>query len=172
MFLIIYSFYLNTCRPGKSVQCSSDPEFTFSNVPRKYVKTMGKFEGALCVHYHQRIIFQLRNILKVWNSIMLFETFVRKQNNLQILLKWKIWKTLHNLVWRITEYDSLKYTWKTQNVPQFSKCSSGSRDPTFFHVWLHVIYVNMLVIMYVHKYKVLLVGYKFLLTWFLLTLGV
>ena len=34
-------------RPGKSVQCSSDPECTFSNVPRKYVKTTGKFERAL-----------------------------------------------------------------------------------------------------------------------------
>ena len=27
------------CRPGKSVQCSSDPEFAFSNVPQKCIKT-------------------------------------------------------------------------------------------------------------------------------------
>ena len=42
-------------------------------------------------------------------------TSARKQNNLQILLT-GVWKTLHNLKWQIT-----------QNVPQFSKCSSGSR---------------------------------------------
>ena len=46
----------------------------------------GTFERALRVHYPQRIIFQLRNILKVWNAIMLLGTSVRKQHNLQILL--------------------------------------------------------------------------------------
>ena len=42
-----------TYRPRKSVQCSSDPEFAFSNVPRKCVKTTGKFELALRVHYRK-----------------------------------------------------------------------------------------------------------------------
>ena len=54
----------------------------FSNVPQKYVKTTGKFERALRVHYRHQIII----ILKVWNSIMLVGTSVRrKQYNLQIL---------------------------------------------------------------------------------------
>ena len=44
-------------RPGKSVQCSSYLEFAFSNVPQKCVKTTGKFDRALRVHYPQRIIF-------------------------------------------------------------------------------------------------------------------
>ena len=65
-------------RHGKSVQYSLDPEFAFSNGPQT--------PGNLNVHYPQRIIFPLRNILKVWNSIMLVGTSVRKQNNLQILL--------------------------------------------------------------------------------------
>ena len=75
-------FFFYSCRPRKSVQCSTDPEFGLSNVPQKCVKTMEN----LNVHYPQRIIFQLRNILKVWNSIMLVGTFVRKQKNLHILL--------------------------------------------------------------------------------------
>ena len=73
-------------RPGKSVQYSSDPEFAFSNVPQKCVKRTRKFGHALRVRYPRRIIFQLRSILKVWNSIMFVGTSVRKQNNLQILL--------------------------------------------------------------------------------------
>ena len=64
----------------------SDPEFAFSNVPQKSVNVLENFERSLRVHYPQRIIFQLRNILKVWNSILLVGTSVRKRNNLQILL--------------------------------------------------------------------------------------
>ena len=57
------------------------------NVPLVFPrKNNGKFERALCVHYHQKIIFQLRDILNVLNSIVLVGTSVRKQNNLQILL--------------------------------------------------------------------------------------
>ena len=47
---------------------------------------MENFEPALRVYYPQRITFQLRNILEVWNSIMLFGKSARKQNKLQILL--------------------------------------------------------------------------------------
>ena len=60
-----FRFKSNT---GKGVQCSSDPEFAFSNVPQNgkikflFLET-GKFERALCVRY-QRIIFQLRKFLK------------------------------------------------------------------------------------------------------------
>ena len=78
---------------------------SLSNVPQKCVKTTGKFVRALCVHYPQRIIFQFRNI-KVCNSIMFVGTSVRKQNNFQILLTGYELKTLHNLKWQITEYNS------------------------------------------------------------------
>ena len=79
----------------------------------------GKVDRALCVHYSQRIIFQLRNILKVWNSIMLLVgTSVRKQNNLQILLTGNE-KPSHS---QITKYDSSKFALKIflnlANVPQ------------------------------------------------------
>ena len=49
----------------KKVQCSSDPEFAFSNVPQKCVKTMEILTVHYAVHYRQRIIFQLGNILKI-----------------------------------------------------------------------------------------------------------
>ena len=37
----------------------------------------------------------------------------------------------------ISQNSPLKYTWKTQNVPQFSDVPQdlGSRDHTFFYVW-------------------------------------
>ena len=71
---------------GKSVQCFSDLELAFSNVPRSKVrKNNGKCERILRVYYPRRI-FQLRNFLKVWKSIMSVGASVRKQNNFQILL--------------------------------------------------------------------------------------
>ena len=54
----------------------------------KVWKNNGKFERPLRVYHPQRIIFQLRNFLKVWNSIMLVWKSVRKQNKLHILLTW------------------------------------------------------------------------------------
>ena len=73
-----------TYRPRKSVQCPSDPEFTFSNVPRKCVKTTGKFEPALRVHY--RTISAEKHSVQSLELDYVGWTSVRKQNNLQILL--------------------------------------------------------------------------------------
>ena len=90
---------------------------------------MENFEPALRVYYPQRITFQLRNILEVWNSIMLFGKSARKQNKLQILLTWyEKHFTISNdkELNTVIQNSPLKYTWKTQNVPQFSKCSSVS----------------------------------------------
>ena len=55
VYLSVYSIYLSVSvclsvclpRPGKSVQCSSDPEFAFSIVPQKCINIMEN----LNVHY-------------------------------------------------------------------------------------------------------------------------
>ena len=108
-----------------------------SSKVRKKIKW--KFWTCIRVHYSQRI-FQLRNILKVYNSIVLVGTSVRKQNNLQILLtgcgKHFVISNDKELN-MIPQNSPLKYTWKNHNVPQFKKCSSGSTIPRC-HYFSHV----------------------------------
>ena len=70
---------MHSHRLGKSVQCSSDPEFVFSNVPQKCIKKweIWPSENNISAEKHPQNL-ELNYIL--------VGTSVRKQNNLQILL--------------------------------------------------------------------------------------
>ena len=131
LFIIIFTYVLQAWKKRSMFFGSWICLFKCSSKVRKNNE---KFEPALRVYYPQRITFQLRNILEVWNSIMLFGKSARKQNKLQILLTWyEKHFTISNdkELNTVIQNSPLKYTWKTQNVPQFSKCSPGSGIPLF-----------------------------------------